>query len=219
MSGRQDEAVKAYLGIADSAASYYGWMANARLQKLGGEAKAAAAARAARVAAEVKRSAGAFPAPYADVLVRASKQQKLDPRFVLSIMRQESGYRPRAKSAAGARGLLQMTPDQAAKYAPSVKLQNVTEDDLFKPEVNIVLGSAYLGELNRTFPNLPEAVAASYNGGEDNVARWVVRAVHKDPGVFTSEVGFNESKDYVNRVMANYRAYKILYTEDLKPRR
>ena len=219
MSGRKDEAVKAYLGIADSASSYYGWMANARLQKLGSEAKAAAAAREARVAPEVKRAAGDFPAPYADVLVRASKQQKIDPRFVLSIMRQESGYRPRAKSGAGARGLLQMTPDQAAKYAPLVKLQNVTEDDLFKPEVNILLGSAYLGELFRMFPNLPEAVAASYNGGEDNVARWVVRAVHKDPGVFTSEVGFNESKDYVNRVMANYRAYKLLYTEDLKPRR
>ena len=219
MAGRKDEAVKAYIGIADSASSYYGWMANARLQKLGSEAKAAAAAREARVAAELNRSAADFPAPFADALVRASKQQKLDPRFVLSIMRQESGYRPRAKSPAGARGLLQMTPDQAAKYAPTVKLQNVTEDDLFKPEVNILLGSAYLGELHRMFPNLPEAIAASYNGGEDNVARWVVRAVHKDPGIFTSEVGFNESKDYVNRVMANYRAYKILYTEDLKPRR
>src|SRR5215203_4647645 len=219
MAGRKEEAVKAYLDIADSAGSYYGWMANARLQKLGGEAKSKAEAREARVAAEVKRSAGDFPAPYADALVRAAKQQKLDPRFVLSIMRQESSYKPRAKSAAGARGLLQMTPDQAAKYAPSVKLQNVSEDDLFKPEINIPLAGAYLAELFRMFPDLPEAVAASYNGGEDNVARWVVRAVHKDPGIFTSEVGFFESKDYVNRVMANYRAYKILYTEDLKPRR
>ena len=219
MSGRKEQAVKAYLNIGDSASSYYGWMANARLQKLGNEAKAAAAAREARVAAEVRRSAGDFPTPYADALVRTSKQQKLDPRFVLSIMRQESGYRPRAKSGAGARGLLQMTPDQAAKYAPSVKLRNVTEDDLFKPEVNILLGSAYLGELHRMFPSLPEASAASYNGGEDNVARWVVRAVHKDPGIFTSEVGFNESKDYVYKVLANYRAYKILYNDDLKPRR
>src|SRR4030095_2140455 len=52
MAGRKDEAVKAYLNIADSAGSYYGWMADARLQKLGGEAKAAAAARESRVAAE-----------------------------------------------------------------------------------------------------------------------------------------------------------------------
>ena len=219
MAGRKEEAVRAYLNVGDSASSYYGWMANARLQKLGGEAKASAAAREARVAAEVRRSAGDFPAPFADSLVRASKKQNIDPRFVLSIMKQESSFRPRAKSGAGARGLLQMTPDQAAKYAPTVNLQNVSEDDLFKPEVNIPLGTAYLGELQRMFPDLPEAIAASYNGGEDNVERWVVRAVHKDPGIFTSEVGFNESKDYVNRVMANYRAYKILYTEDLKPRR
>ena len=219
MSGQKEQAVRAYEGISDGAGSYYGWMANMRLQQLGGEAKAVAAAREARVAAQVRGAAGDFPAPFREALLRAAKQQKLDPRFVLSIMKQESSFKPRAKSGAGARGLLQMTPDQAAKYAPSVKLTRVSEDDLYLPEVNIPLGSAYLGELFRMFPDLPEAVAASYNGGEDNVARWVVRAVHKDPGIFTSEVGFNESKDYVNRVMANYRAYKILYTDDLKPRR
>jgi tetratricopeptide (TPR) repeat protein len=48
MSGRKEEAVKAYLNVGDSASSYYGWMANARLQRLGSEAKAAAAAREAR---------------------------------------------------------------------------------------------------------------------------------------------------------------------------
>ncbi|HEX8687678.1 MAG TPA: transglycosylase SLT domain-containing protein, partial [Pyrinomonadaceae bacterium] len=172
MSGRKDEAVRAYQGIADGAGSYYGWMANARLEHLGGAAKSAAAAREAKVAADVRRAAGDFPAPFREAVVRASKQLKLDPRFVLSIMRQESGFNPRAKSPAGARGLLQMTPDQAAKYAPAVKLGRVTEDDLYRPETNILLGSAYLAELHRMFPDLYEAVAASYNGGEDNVARW-----------------------------------------------
>ena len=65
------------------------------------------------------------------------------------------------------------------------------------------------------FPNQPEAVAASYNGGEDNVARWVKRAKQKDPGVFTAEVGFEETKGYVQKVMANYRAYQQLYTANL----
>jgi soluble lytic murein transglycosylase len=218
-SGRKEEAVKAFQAIPDSAASYYGWLATEHLEKLGGDAKASAATREARVESEVRRAAGDFPAPFRDVVVRTSKQQNLDPRLVLSIMRQESGFNPRAKSGAGARGLLQMTPDIAAKYAAQVKLSKVTEDDLYKPEVNLLVATAYLAELSRMFPGLPEAVAASYNGGEDNVARWVVRAVHKDRGIFASEVGFTESKDYVNRVLANYRAYKILYTDDLKPRR
>jgi soluble lytic murein transglycosylase len=218
-SGRKEEAVKAFQSIPDSAASYYGWLATEHLEKLGGDAKAQASTREARVESEVRRAAGDFPAPFRDVVVRTSKQQSLDPRLVLSIMRQESGFNPRAKSGAGARGLLQMTPDIAAKYAQQVKLSKVTEDDLYKPEVNLLVATAYLAELSRMFPGLPEAVAASYNGGEDNVARWVVRAVHKDRGIFASEVGFTESKDYVNRVLANYRAYKILYTDDLKPRR
>ena len=80
--------------------------------------------------------------------------------------------------------------------------------------------------MNKHLAHLVKALAPEkphsqyrHNGGEDNVARWVARAVHKDHGVFTAEVGFNESKDYVNKVMANYRAYKILFTEDLKTRR
>jgi soluble lytic murein transglycosylase len=218
MSGQKEQAIKAYQGIADGAGSYFGGLATARLQRLGGPAKVSAAAREARVVAEVRRAAGDFPAPFRDAVVRASKQQKIDPRLVLSIMRQESGFNPRARSQVGARGLLQMTPDMAAKYAPAVKLSKVSEEDLYRPDINILVASAYLSELQSMFPELPEAIAASYNGGEDNAARWVVRAVHKDPGIFTAEVGFSESKDYVNKVMANYRAYKILYTDELKPK-
>ena len=65
---------------------------------------------------------------------------------------------------------------------------------------------------------LYEAIAASYNGGEDNAARWLARSKPKDPGVFTAEVGFAESKAYVAKVMNNYRAYRDLYSEDLQKR-
>lgn len=218
-SGQKEQAIKAYESIADGASSYSGWRATERLKDLGAQAKSAALGREARVASDVRGAASQFPAPFRDSVLRASRQLKIDPRFVLSIMRQESGFNPRAKSPAGARGLLQMTPDMAAKYAPVAGLSSVGEEDLFRPDTNVLVGGAYLSELFKMFPGLPEAVAASYNGGEDNVARWVVRAVHKDPGVFTAEVGFNETKDYVNKVLSNYRAYKILYTEDLKPRK
>ncbi len=60
-----------------------------------------------------------------------------------------------------------------------------------------------------------EAIATSYNGGEDNAARWLARTKPKDPGVFASEVGFKETKNYVFKVMSNYRVYRELYTENL----
>jgi soluble lytic murein transglycosylase len=159
-----------------------------------------------------------YPAPYRQVIISGAKSRKLDPRFVLAIIKQESVFRPLAKSPAGARGLLQLTIDAAQKYATNAGLADVQETQLYQPETSIRLGSEYLGELLAMFPTLPEAVAASYNGGEDNVVRWVKRAKQKDPGVFTSEIGFDETKIYVQKVMNNYRVYRQLYTPELTRR-
>ncbi len=213
------QAAAAYQSIPDRASSYYGGLATARLRELDAAAKRAAEARDLSVRREFEAAAAAYPAPYREILLRATAGRNVDPRLVLAIMRQESSFKETARSPAAARGLLQLTPEIAVKYGEEVGLRNVREDDLYRPEVNIRIGVAYLADLFRMFPNLPEAVAASYNGGEDNVARWVRRAGHDDAGVFASEVGFAESKDYVFKVMANYRAYKQLYTADLKRRR
>ncbi|HLL72840.1 MAG TPA: transglycosylase SLT domain-containing protein [Pyrinomonadaceae bacterium] len=213
------QAAAAYQSIPDRASSYYGGLATARLRNLDAASKRVAEARDAGVRREFDAVAGAYPAPFREVILRATARHNVDPRFVLAIMRQESSFRERARSPAAARGLLQLTMDIVVKYGKQAGLQNVQEDDLYRPEVNVRIGVEYLADLFRMFPNLPEAVAASYNGGEDNVVRWVRRAGHKDAGVFASEVGFAESKDYVFKVMANYRAYKQLYTSDLKRQR
>jgi soluble lytic murein transglycosylase len=214
-SGRKEQAAAAYQSIPDSLNSYFGWLATSRLREMGGAARKAAEDREERVRAEAVRAAGNYPAPFRESLLRSVKGRSVDPRLMLAIMRQESGFNPRAKSGAGARGLLQLTVDAAARYAPAVGLKNVRDEELYRPEVNLPLAAAYIDELLHMFPGLPEAVAASYNGGEDNVARWVKRAGQKDNGVFTSEVGFAESKDYVLKVLPNLRAYKILYDDKL----
>jgi soluble lytic murein transglycosylase len=164
---------------------------------------------------QIDSAAGSYPAPYRQAILRAARNRKLDPRFVLAIIKQESVFKPLAKSPAGARGLLQLTIDAAQKYAPSAGLQSLRESELYRPETSILVGSEYLAHLVSLFPKLLEPVAASYNGGEDNVARWVKRAKQRDAGVFTAEVGFEETKAYVQKVMTNYRAYKRLYSADL----
>lgn len=217
-AGSTEQAIKIYQAIPDGPTSYYGGLATARLQTVGGVAKQIADARASRVRTELAAASGSYPAPYREAILRYTSARKVDPRLMLAIMRQESGFRPRAKSVAAARGLMQLTIDTAAKYAPRAQLGDVREEDLYRPEASVQLASEYLAALMKLFPNLPEAVAASYNGGEDNVARWLRRAGQPDPGVFTSEVGFAETKDYVAKVMANYRAYRELYTNDLRRR-
>jgi soluble lytic murein transglycosylase len=216
-AGRTQEAINAYLILTDRADSYHGWLATERLLAIKEAAKRPeVAARVTRASAEISRNASQYPAPYRELIVREAVKRRIDPRLLLAIMRQESGFRERAKSPAAARGLLQLVVDTASKYARRAGINNLQDDDLYRPAVSILIGSEYLSELTRLFPELPEAVIASYNGGEDNVARWLKRSGHRDGGLLASEVGFTETKGYVFKVMANYRAYKQLYTTDLR---
>ena len=216
---QRDAAIAAYLNVPDNLNSYYGAAATERLQLLIKPSDAQFSIvqqRLSNIGAQAANASSNFPAPFRDELLRSAAANRLDPRFVLAIMKQESSFRPDAKSPAAARGLLQLTVDTAAKYVKAARLNSLQPEDLYRPSINIAVGSAYLAELQQQFPNLPEAVAASYNGGEDNAARWQKRAAAKEPFIFTSEVGFAESKDYVFKVMSNYRAYRELYTADLR---
>jgi len=218
-AGRKEEAVNAYLSISDGVDSYYGWLATERLTKLvDANHRSLINQRLEQVNAQIASTSDHYPAPYRLAILRTARAKNLDPRFVLAIIRQESVFQPLRKSPAGARGLLQLTIDAAQKYATDAGLNSLRENQLYRPETSILVGSQYLAELSQMFPNLPEAVAASYNGGEDNVARWVRRAKQRDAGVFTAEIGFDETKAYVRKVMANYRAYRQLYTADLTRR-
>lgn len=215
-AGNRDNAVAAYLLVPGGIDSYYGWLATERLQSIGdSKRREMVDERMSRNRSQASAAADRYPAPYRQAIVSTAKARKLDPRFILALIKQESVFRPTAKSPAGARGLLQLTIDAAQKYASNAGMGRVQETELYDPETSIRLGSEYLAELYEMFPNMSEAVAASYNGGEDNVARWVRRAKQKDPGVFTSEVGFDETKAYVQKVMNNYRVYKQLYNADL----
>lgn len=217
--GNRDAAFSAYLAVTSGIDSYYGWLASDRLVGIAdGKRRALVEDRINRNATQAATVADRYPVPYRQAIISAAKARKLDPRFVLAIIKQESVFKPLAKSPAGARGLLQLTIDAAQKYATNAGLNDLQESQLYQPETSIRIGSEYLRELSDMFPNLPEAVAASYNGGEDNVVRWVKRARQKDPGVFTSEVGFDETKAYVQKVLNNYRVYRELYTADLTRR-
>jgi len=131
-------------------------------------------------------------------------------------MKQESSFRSNAKSPAGARGLLQLTYDTALKYSTAAGYPNLQPEDLYRTDINIAIACIYIAELLKKFDGFYEAVAASYNGGEDNAERWLKRTNPNDKGVFVAEIGFPETKNYVLKVMVNYQIYRQLYDENLK---
>ncbi len=218
-AGRLQDAVRFFAMIPDNIDSYYGGLATNRLAAINDpDAHRRASERSEAVRASIDRAAAAYPAPFRFQVLSESKKRALDPRLVLAIMKQESQFKPNAKSPSAARGLLQLTIDAAQKYAPRAGLKQVTDDSLYQPGTNIALGTEYIAELSRMFAGLAEAIAASYNGGEDNVARWLGRSNQSDAGVFAAEIGFTESKSYVFKVMSFYRAYRQLYDSNLNRR-
>ncbi len=159
-----------------------------------------------------------YPAPFSKAINESAPARGVDSRFILSIMRQESRFRADAKSVSAARGLMQFIPATANTIAQQLGKQEFRQDDLYLPRTAILFGSQYLGNLFKLFPNMPQAVAASYNGGEDNVARWVARARSNDADRYVPEIGFAQSKDYVYKIMSNFRVYQQLYDEQLRSR-
>lgn len=156
-----------------------------------------------------------YPVTYRDSLFKHATARQVDPKFVLSIARQESRFQIDAKSIAAARGLMQFIPSTANQIAGELKLTNFDQDDLYNADTAILFGSQYLSNLFKMFPNQPQAVAGAYNGGEDNLARWIARSRSTEADRYVPEIGFTQTKDYVYKVLANYWTYQRLYNANL----
>lgn len=206
-AGKNKESMAIYTSILGKANSYYSVLAEEKLAGIKGSVKATAQALPKD-----------YPVMFRIEILQYSKKHKIDPRFVLAIMKQESSFRTDVKSPSAARGLLQLVMDTALKYSKKAGFTSLQPDDLYNPRINIAIGCEYIADLKTEFGGLYEAIAASYNGGEDNARRWLNRSKPKDAAIFTSEVGFPETKNYVFKVMTNFRIYRELYDENLARR-
>ena len=157
-----------------------------------------------------------YPVPYKESFLSHAPAKSVDPRFVLSIARQESRFQADAKSVAAARGMLQFIPATFDELATQLGRRGSSHDELYNPDTAILFGSQYLSNLFKRFPDQPQAVAAAYNGGPDNVARWIARSRSNEADRYVPEIGFSQTKDYVYKVMSNYRVYEQLYDLQLQ---
>ena len=135
---------------------------------------------------------------------------KVDPALVYAHTLQESIFRTKVVSPAGARGLMQIMPAAARDHAGALGVAGGASD-LNKPEVNLAFGQRHL-EMLRDSPStqglLPKVMAA-YNAGLTPVGRWNYEIKDKgDPLLWIESVPYWETRGYVNIVMRNYWMYE-----------
>jgi soluble lytic murein transglycosylase-like protein/Tfp pilus assembly protein PilF len=152
-----------------------------------------------------------YPRYYYDVILAESRKHGADPRLVLSIMREESRFNPRAKSAAAARGLLQFIITTAREVGQAIGLVQVSPEDLYDPRVVIQLGAKYIADLLGQFERNGYKAAAAYNAGPNQTRLWSRMAPAPGNDMFLSAINFDETKDYVRKVLNSYERYGEIY--------
>lgn len=149
-----------------------------------------------------------YPFHYQQEIERQAKVYGLDPLFIAAVVRQESGFRPTARSPVGAVGLMQLMPATGRWAAGKMGIKNFKDAQLEDPATNIRLGCWYLNYLFQKFKD-PSKVLAAYNGGEGNVDYW---------GTLKGEQlawAYPETQTYVTQCLRSYRRYQDLYGHEV----
>ncbi|MBR2464237.1 MAG: lytic transglycosylase domain-containing protein [Clostridia bacterium] len=143
------------------------------------------------------------------IVLTAANTYGVSPAMVLAVIRTESDFYQDALSSAGAVGLMQLLP-QTFAYLREEKLnEDLTDNDLWKPQVNIRYGTYYLSYLFSRFGNWQVTLAA-YNAGEGRVEQWLSDSTLSD-GVNLFDIPYPETAHYVTVTLEAYREYLEKY--------
>ena len=152
-----------------------------------------------------------FLSPHVDQVRPKAKELGLDDAWIYGLMRQESRFITSAKSVAGASGLMQLMPATARWVAKKVGLKDYHHGQVNDLDTNITLGTTYLKIVQDELYNHPVLASAAYNAGPGRPRRW--RDVKPmEAAVFAESIPFNETRDYVKKVMSNATYYSALFT-------
>ena len=154
-----------------------------------------------------------YPFPYRPMIAAEARERGLDPFLVAAVIRQESAFRARAQSGAGARGLMQVMPETGRGLAAGAGIRGWETELLFNPEINVHLGTRFLAAQMRSYGGDLPNVFVAYNAGPGRVTRWRSFPEARDRELFTERIPFEETRDYVKILTRNMAIYRGLYAD------
>jgi TolA-binding protein len=145
-----------------------------------------------------------FPDRFLKEVEDQSKLNRLDPLLVLSLMKQESGFKAPIVSASGALGLMQLMPFTAIDTKKDLRLSALKD-----PMTNVSVGTKYLSSLMDKYSNNVVYSLAAYNAGPHRVAKWRKDAKPEWGMIeFVEAIPYRETRDYVMSILRNRYWYQ-----------
>ncbi|SNB82396.1 lytic transglycosylase domain-containing protein [Kingella negevensis] len=147
--------------------------------------------------------------PYRDLVVNYGNQHGVDPAWVYGLIRQESRFVMSAQSGVGAQGLMQVMPATAREIARKI---GMSSDELYTTDGNVRMGTWYMANARSNLQNNEVLATAGYNAGPGRARKW--QATNNLEGaIYAETIPFNETRDYVKKVMTNATYYASLLGE------
>ena len=158
-----------------------------------------------------------FPFAYRTELASQARAQKLDPAWVFAMARQESAFNARARSSAGALGLMQIMPATGRHIASDLNTSLKDKWRLLDPKLNARFGTHYLRQLLNDLDDHQVLAIAAYNAGPHRVRRWLPATGSVEADIWIENVPFHETRNYLQRVLAYTAIYQNRMGREVVP--
>lgn len=156
-----------------------------------------------------------FPLGYRDTVAKYAKENGLDQAWIFALTRQESAFSARVRSPVGATGLMQLMPSTATYVAKKYQLPKPSVYQLMDPNVNIAIGTKYLGALQTSFKGQMVLATASYNAGINRIISWLPETP-LDSDIWIENMPYQETRHYVKNILTYMGIYKSMMGESFR---
>ncbi len=152
-----------------------------------------------------------YPFPFRRMITAEAEARGVGPFVAAALIRQESLFSARATSHVGARGLMQLMPATARPLAQAEGIADWDPEWLYLPEVNVSLGTRYVGEQAEAYGGALPAIFGAYNAGPHQIDAWKAFPEFGRDALFTERIPFRETREYVKILTRNRAIYEGLY--------
>ncbi|MDI6732280.1 MAG: transglycosylase SLT domain-containing protein, partial [Candidatus Margulisbacteria bacterium] len=210
---KPDDALALYQYIAGNFDScYYGYRAQEQLQDFG----IILASPTTDAVSQDPLWRKEYPREYFVLVSYKSDVNDIDPYLTLAVIREESRFKPSARSRSNARGLMQIIPSTGRAIAKDLKMKKFRTAKLHDPTTNIDMGTYYLSNLIGRFDGNVYLALAGYNGGPNRIKKYIKTWYNGDQeqldiDEFIESIPVRETRLYVQKVMESYFNYKRIY--------